>query len=292
MARNTPKAVRIPRPCPVIGFSILVHHKRPWKNLQYLLSLLYMNVQENLDRIQIVLVDTQDGANIGSVCRAMKTMGLSRLAIAGSKCRGDYDDNRVRTLALHAADIWENCSWFPSLEAALAQSILSVGATRRRGKYRKFSFINPTQLAERISTTPPGIISLVFGREANGLTDDEVGQCSQVVTIPTSDAFPSLNLAQAVQIIAYTLFDKLKPWPVEGVPIVQERAEQAAGYIARMLEDMDFYKGTEKIWYHRFLRDVFVRAALSESEMQRMEKLFTKLVHVAPYKNKPEVPHE
>ena len=56
------------------------------------------------DRIEIVLVETQDGANIGSVCRAMKTMGLTRLTIVGDRV---YDENRVRTLALHASDLWE-----------------------------------------------------------------------------------------------------------------------------------------------------------------------------------------
>ncbi|AEC01516.1 RNA methyltransferase [Parasphaerochaeta coccoides] len=246
-----------------------------------------MNVQENLDRIRMVLVEPQDGANIGSVCRAMKTMGLSRLVIAGGKTRADYDDDRVRTLALHAADVWENCVWEQSLESALATSILTVGATRRRGKYRKFSFINPSQLADRISSTPAGPVSIVFGREANGLTDDEVGQCSLVVTIPTSDAFPSLNLAQAVQIIAYSLYDRLKPWPVEGVPIPQQRAEQAAWEISETLERINFYKGTERVWNHRFLRDVFVRACLSETEMQRLERLFIKLAHIAPFKNIP-----
>ena len=56
------------------------------------------------DRIEIVLVETQDGANIGSVCRAMKTMGLTKLTIVGDRV---YDENRVRTLALHASDLWD-----------------------------------------------------------------------------------------------------------------------------------------------------------------------------------------
>ena len=58
-----------------------------------------MDQQSNLARIQIVLVDTQDGANIGSTCRAMKTMGITRLVLVGER---EYDENRVRTLALHA----------------------------------------------------------------------------------------------------------------------------------------------------------------------------------------------
>ena len=112
-----------------------------------------MEAQGYLERIRIVLVDTQDGANIGSVCRAMKTMGITDLAITGSR---EYDEDRVRTLALHASDVWENAKRFPTLEEALAGSIFTVGATRRRGKFRKLSAYSPEQLSEKISALPEG----------------------------------------------------------------------------------------------------------------------------------------
>ena len=123
----------------------------------------------NEDRIEIVLVETQDGANIGSVCRAMKTMGLTHLAIVGDK---EYDDNRVRTLALHASDLWENAKRYKTLDEALSGSIFTVGATRRRGKFRKMSSYSPLQLSEKIKTLPEGKVSIVFGRESDGLRDD------------------------------------------------------------------------------------------------------------------------
>ena len=72
-----------------------------------------MEKQKYLDRINIVLVDTQDGANIGSVCRAMKTMGITHLTLVTER---NYDENRVRTLALHASDLWENAVFCTSLE--------------------------------------------------------------------------------------------------------------------------------------------------------------------------------
>ena len=71
-----------------------------------------MKTEGYLERIRIVLVDTQDGANIGSVCRAMKTMGITDLAIVSDR---EYDEDRVRTLALHAADVWENAKRFHTL---------------------------------------------------------------------------------------------------------------------------------------------------------------------------------
>lgn len=242
-----------------------------------------MKSPSKLDHIQIVLVDTQDGANIGSVCRAMKTMGLTRLVLVGSR---EYAENRVRTLALHASDVWENRVHYATLSEALKTSSYSVAATRRRGKFRKHTFLSPTQFVEKVSNTE-GTISIVFGRESDGLTDDEVAACSQVVTIPTSDEFPSLNLAQAVQILTYTLFEANLPHPTGLVPITQERAQTASDTAVDQLTKIGYFKlEQEELWMRRFLKDVFTRASLSESEVQKMEKLFTKMTRIKVHKQK------
>lgn len=241
-----------------------------------------MDQKRNLGRIQIVLVGTQDGANVGSVCRAMKTMGITRLVLVGDR---EYDENRVRTLALHARDVWESAKRYESLQEALAESVLTVASTRRQGKFRKDSVLNPQQLATRVQETGEGLISIVFGRESDGLTDEEVAQCAAVVSIPTSDDFPSLNLSQAVQIITYNLFDKIKTWTVEAVPVEQARSEQAAATATSAMDEIGYFKqGHEKLWTYRFLRDVFVRAALSESEIQKMEKVFVKMGKIIAHK--------
>ena len=238
---------------------------------------------DNLDRIRIVLVETQDGANIGSVCRAMKTMGLSDLAIVGK--RDNYDDNRVRTLALHASDLWENASFFPSLDEALKNSVFSVGATRRRGKFRKQSYFSPEQLACRIMTQPEGKISIVFGREADGLTDEEVNKCSSIVSIPTSDKFPSLNLSQAVQIISYELFKAAMPYKQGLVAVNKERIAKATEEISNNLNKIGYYKWEEEEkWTKQLISDIIERASLSESELQRFEKIFRKTETITRFK--------
>nr|WP_321294720.1 RNA methyltransferase [uncultured Sphaerochaeta sp.] len=241
-----------------------------------------MDQQTNLGRIQIVLVDTQDGANIGSTCRAMKTMGITRLVLVGDR---EYDENRVRTLALHASDVWENAKRFSTLKEALSESVLTVAATRRRGKFRKGSALNPTQLSDVVQKTGEGLVSIVFGRESDGLTDEEVAMCAQVVTIPTSEQFPSLNLSQAVQIITFTLFDTIKTYPVQANPVTQARCEEAALKSSEALDSIGYFKlAQEKLWTFRFLRDVFERAALTESEIQKMEKVFVKMSRVKAHK--------
>jgi tRNA/rRNA methyltransferase len=241
-----------------------------------------MEKSANLDRIEVILVDTQDGANIGSACRAMKTMGLSHLTLVTS---ATYDENRVRTLALHASDLWENRKEFRTLEEAISDSVLAVAATRRHGKYRKMSCVTPEELAQRVTVTPKGKISIVFGCESSGLTDQQVRLCSMVVTIPTSDAFPSLNLAQAVQIICYSLFSNLKKYPSGGNIVNLERVNVAAKKCFDALEEIGYFKSDEERAYTlEFLKDQFARSAMTESEIKRFEKIFTKRTAVAKFK--------
>lgn len=242
-----------------------------------------MGKEENLDRIEIILVDTQDGANIGSACRAMKTMGLTHLTLVTS---AQYDENRVHTLALHAFDLWENRKEFKTLEEALEDSVLSVAATRRHGKSRKLSCVTPEELANQINNTPDGKMSIVFGCEANGLTDEQVKMCNMVVTIPTSPKFPSLNLAQAVQIICYALFQNLKKYPSGGNIVTLNRVSQAADKCIKAFDSMGYFKvDDERDFTRQFLTDQFARASMSESEIQRFEKIFEKTSKMVRFKN-------
>lgn len=237
-------------------------------------------------KIRIVLVDTQDGANIGSVCRAMKTMGLRQLVLVTSRI---YDENRVRTLALHASDLWENRIEFATLPEALAGSALSVAATRRKGKFRKTSSLSPEQLTSQISAMGEGTVSIVFGRESDGLTDEEVNFCNEVVTIPTSDAFPSLNLAQSVQIICYCLYTGLKTYTSDKVIAPQEKMVQASSRICSEMEGTGYFKSEdEKRLTGLFIRDIIARSAPTDRELQKIEKIFTKLSRIVIHKENPQ----
>lgn len=239
-----------------------------------------MEKNSNIERIRVVLVEPQDGANIGSVCRAMKTMGIHDLAITGDR---QYDENRVKTLALHAYDLYENHSRYASLEEALSDSVLSIGASRRRGKNRKYFALLPEQMAKRINATGDGRVSIVFGREADGLTDAELNLCHMGVRIPTSEAFPSLNLSQAVQVITYTLFRELTP-TMGFSPIVETRLQDLVQTVGDSFESINFYKQDERPEVERFFRDVFARATLSEKEAKRIEKMFIKMARLKIHK--------
>lgn len=237
-------------------------------------------IKEKFSSIQIVLVETQDGANVGSVCRAMKTMGLQNLVITGIKT---YKEERVKTLAIHAYDIYENSQRHRTLQEAVKDSALTIGATRRRGKFRKYFSMNPDQLAEKIESFGKGQISIVFGREADGLSDDELNLCDAAVKIPTSPNFPSLNLSQAVQIITYSLYKKVKN--MAGYkPVTREKLEQVVTTITDSFDEIQFFKQDEKEEVGRFFRDILARSGLSESESKRLEKMFRKMAAVSKHK--------
>lgn len=246
-----------------------------------------MDKQDNLDRIIIVLVDTSDGANIGSVCRAMKTMGLSRLTLVTDRT---YDEGRVSALAVHAFDVYQNRRECRTLAEALEPCVLSVASTRRRGKFRKGSSLSPQQLSDRIEALGEGPVAIVFGREADGLTDEEVAECDMVVTIPTSPAFPSLNLSQAVQIICYNLYDRLKPYPTDMIPVTGARIDKAVETAVESLRTIGYFKPRtdEERLTMLTLRDAFARAAFSEGELKRIEKIFTKSALISTHRIKEE----
>lgn len=232
-----------------------------------------MGPSESLKRINIVLVNPQKGENIGSVCRAMKTMGITNLIITGNN---EYDEDRIKALSIHAYDVYQNSKRFKDLKSAIENSIFVVATSRRRGKFRKYFALNPNQLASHINKLGEGEISIVFGPESDGLSDADLSLCHTTVNIPTDDSFPSLNLSHAVQIISYTLYTQLNT--IEGFnPIKNSRLLEVSEKISSSLKNINFYKHEEQQEVQRFFHDIFARASLSEKEAKRLEKMFHKI---------------
>jgi tRNA/rRNA methyltransferase len=241
-----------------------------------------MEKTKELDQIEIILVEPQESANIGATCRAMKTMGITHLSIVGSRI---YDEERIKTLSVHAFDLYEQHKRFNTLEDAICDSVLVVGASRRRGKKRKYFSLFPEQLAERIALTGDGKKSIVFGREADGLTDSELNLCHMGVNIPSVEsAMGSLNLAQAVQVITYTLSRNLNK--AKGFEQIEnKRIQKVSTTMCESLEAIGYYKGSEKDDVKRFLSDIIARATLSEKEAIKIEKMFKKIAKIKIHKN-------
>lgn len=155
---------------------------------------------------RIVLVEPLYSGNVGSVARVMKNFGFSELVLL-NPCELDMP---ARVMSVHAYDIIENARIEFSLKDALSGSNVTVGMTGLHGKtdnkhYRMPAY-SPKQLKDKLSGKG-GVVSLVFGREDAGLSNEELEICDIIVNIPTSPVYPSMNLSHAVAVVLYELSD-------------------------------------------------------------------------------------
>jgi len=155
----------------------------------------------DLERVDFVLLRPARPANVAAACRAMKNMGLKSLRLVGFEA-GEVD-REARALAYGAWDVLDAARSFDDLPGATADAHFVVGTSGRGAP----GTLTPRALAvdggERVGA---GRLSVVFGPESSGLSDDELALCHARVHIPTHPAQPSLNLAQAVLVVAYELF--------------------------------------------------------------------------------------
>ncbi len=154
----------------------------------------------DLARVEIVLVRPRRPGNVAAACRAMKNMGLSRLWLV--EPGPGLDDPEARSLAYGAWEVLDGARRASSLVQAVSSSVAVVGTTGREMPGVR----TPRELAAEAGTLAgSGPLSLVFGPEASGLTGSELDLCHSLVHVPTDPAQPSLNLAQAVLLVAYEM---------------------------------------------------------------------------------------
>ncbi|MEI6564853.1 MAG: RNA methyltransferase [bacterium] len=157
-----------------------------------------------MKNVKIILVGPLYGGNVGSVCRAMANTGLSDLTLVSPAATLDYDEAKMMAVAAH--DILECRCEVSTLAEAVADCGLVMGTTVRPGLYRQH-VKTPREWAPAIlASASVNNVALVFGRENWGLTNEELAICTNLIQIPTSPDYPSLNLAQAVLICCYELY--------------------------------------------------------------------------------------
>lgn len=163
----------------------------------------------------VVLVRPQEEGNVGAAARAMANMGLDRLLLVEPA----VSLGRVaRAFAVKAGHVLDGSARLPSLSAALAPYPRVVGTTSSRHRRLGIPLLTPRELARWLDAEPPAPTALVFGPEASGLTNDELALCSRLVRIPAALRQPTLNLAQAVLVLAYELYVLREEPSPEGGP--------------------------------------------------------------------------
>lgn len=229
--------------------------------------------------VRFVLVRTSHPGNIGAAARAIRTMGFSRLVLVQPQ---HFPDPEATALAAGADDVLERAVVVPDLVSAIADCELVLGCTaRRRGV--ALEQLSPRVAASRaLEAAGAAEVAIVFGNERTGLENDELMRCHAAVHIPSDPAFSSLNLAQAVQVLAYELrvasLDAAgtpqDAAPRSDPPATAEQLEYFFAHLAQTLDDIDFHKGRSPRTILQRLRRLFLRSDLDQRELRILRGIF------------------
>jgi len=220
-----------------------------------------------LDNVRVVLSHTSHPGNIGAAARAMMTMGLTRLYLVNPK---RFPDAAAEAMASGATVVLATATVCASLEEALQGTVLVVGLTARRRdlSHAMLSLREAApQILERASEAP---VALVFGTEMSGLSNSELEKCQLLITIPVNSEYGSLNLAAAVQVVAYELRScgVAAESASNGFPLAAfEDVDQFYEHLERTLIEIDFLDPEHPKRLMTRLRRLFARAELEKEEV-------------------------
>jgi len=157
------------------------------------------------DNISFILIEPREPGNIGASARAMKNMGFKNLELVTP---GYFFTSEAKQMACQGVTILENAMVHKSFTDAIKYKNLIIGTTRRIGKRRGLIVPLRDSIRRIITAAKKNRVAILFGRERNGLTNEEVEKCGLLITIPADPETPSLNLAQSVMLVAYELSQK------------------------------------------------------------------------------------
>ncbi len=233
-----------------------------------------------LKNIRIVMVNTSHPGNIGAAARAMKNMGLQSLFLVEPKV---FPSAEATSRASGADDLLAQAVVCDSLDEALAECSLVIGASAR---LRSITWpqLDPRQCAAQVmAECGNGPVALVFGREHAGLTNAELSRCHYLVNIPTNPEYPSLNIAAAIQVIAY----EVRMWVEAGSdgedkPALEQvelatvdEVEQFYAHLETVMIESEFLDPAKpKHLMHR-LRRLYNRARLEKQELNILRGILT-----------------
>ncbi|WKE64673.1 tRNA (cytosine(32)/uridine(32)-2'-O)-methyltransferase TrmJ [Gallaecimonas kandeliae] len=236
-----------------------------------------------LDKVRIVLVGTTHSGNIGSVARAMKTMGLSQLVLVDPQCE---IDGQAMALAAGASDLLRDALIVPTLTDAIADCALVAG-TSARSRSLPWPMLSPRELGEKAAVEGQQAgVALVFGRERSGLSNDELQQCHFHVCIDANPEYSSLNLAQAVQILCYEVRMAslaAKPAVAEEESVVYPPAKAMENFYEHLEQSLDHSGFLIKAHQGKVmekLRCLFNRARPDEHELNILRGILSSILRL------------
>ena len=226
-----------------------------------------------LDRVRIVLVEPKQAGNIGSIARAMRNAGLSRLYLVNPGA--DHTSGDGRKMAVGAGDILYRARVVDSIEEAVDGTVLVVGTSHKTRKDFPVVY-GPTEVANRLVSIPgESEGALIFGREERGLTNREIQLCQIITRIPSARTYPSYNLSQAVLIFGYELHKaamhppEVPDWDL--APFGQ--LEAMYHHLAQSLDNLGFKSPHRPETFIRSVRRFFGRIPLEKRDVSTVHRI-------------------
>lgn len=230
-----------------------------------------------------VLHRPRDLVNIASVIRILKNFGLRDLRLVAPV---EYDAYRVEGIAHKTGDILKRVTVHETLAAALGDCHLVAGFTARQRSAKRNAERPRAAAPELLAAAEQGTVALLFGPEDKGLSNAELDLCHRIVTIPTSAEYPSLNLAQAVAIMAYELHvargtAPLKPPRHRADAATVEQLERLFAGARDALEAIDFFKTRNPEPIMRTVREVIHRTPFDAREVELLRAMCYEMLRVS-----------
>lgn len=229
-----------------------------------------------LARIRVVLVDTREPANIGAAARALKTMGLSQLALVRP---AHFPHGHASKLALAAIDVLDRARVYATLPEAIADCHGVWGISARQRRLALPASTPRVAAASVLDQAHGGHVALVFGGEEAGLSNADLACCSTLVQIPSDPECRSLNLAAAVQLIAYEVrMAALSTEPPAAGPAGTPVAafEQMLQALDQALLDSGYYRNKNPALALEKLRRILQRGVRGRADIQLLRGVISR----------------
>jgi len=232
-----------------------------------------------LDNIRIVMIHTSHPGNIGAAARAMKVMGLSDLYLVNPK---SFPDEQANAMSANATDILDNANVVPTLAEAIADCQLVVGSSARHERTLSWDIQDSRECGDTLAQHASKVkVALLFGRESSGLTNDELAVCQHLVHIPTNPDYSSLNVASAVQLLAYECriaalkVDSSDTLKANEKPVKEQEDEWVTSdeldgffqHLKQVMEEVEFLDPENPKHLMTRLRRLYSRSSMTRSEL-------------------------
>ncbi len=226
-----------------------------------------MNKQNPFENVRVVLSHTSHPGNIGAAARAMKTMGLRHLYLINPR---HFPDPQATAMAAGADDILDHAVVCASIDDALRGVAFTVAMTARLRDISVEVKTPREAMPELLQQAAHQPVALLFGTEMSGLTNEEMGRAQVLANIPANPEFSSLNLAAAVQVMAYELSVAAQgfvPKVPESLPASHEQMEGYYAHLEKTLFEIGFFTTQNPARMMQRLRRLYARARPEPDEL-------------------------